>query len=143
MTQDLRLSLKYQIYKINKLGQNFSKVSFIEEWTLAQKFLSLNSSIFHLKSVKNIYESYIYCDLRALINYRVGVGNVSAGACHIQMPISSTTMSTRARKWFWCIWVCILVCINVPELIQRNIISTTVHPRLQKGLFIFPHYCSL
>ena len=59
MIHDLRLSLKYQIYKINKLGQNFSKLSFIEEWTLAQKFLSLNSSIFHLKSVKNIYELHL------------------------------------------------------------------------------------
>lgn len=128
---------KVPIYKINKLGQNFSKISFIEEWTLAQKFLSF--SIFHLKCIKNIYERYIYCDLRALIKYRVGAGNVSAGACHIQMPISPTIMSTWASTWFWCI----LACINGPELIQRNITSTTVHPRLQKGLLIFPHHCSL
>ena len=37
----------------------------------------------------------------------------------------------------------ILACINGPELIQRNITSTTVHPRLQKSLLIFSHHCSL
>lgn len=61
------------------------------------------------------------------------MGNVRAGASPIQMPISSTTMSTWARAWIWCIWVHVLVCVNGPELIQRNITSTTVHPRLQRA----------
>lgn len=49
MTQDLRLSLKYQTCKINKLEQNISKVSFIEE------YLWLRNSNFPFKVCKEYF----------------------------------------------------------------------------------------